>query len=153
MLRRVGCLINCRRIIHRRTIWTVIICVATTIMIPAAACASTAACNVSGEQPSEGGADPGVNRNIRCFSRVALAAADRIRRQKPFHALNVSGWCAKVFGPSILRQAIHFAPGAIPIWLPMPSSPIAVPVVWLPWPSSSQGKGESLPQGLLRCHG
>ena len=30
---------------------------------------------------------------------------------------------------SIMRQAIHFAPGAIPIWLPIPSSPIIVPVV------------------------
>ena len=25
---------------------------------------------------------------------------------------------------SMLRQPIHLAPGAIPIWLPMPSSPI-----------------------------
>ena len=33
---------------------------------------------------------------------------------------------------SMLRQPIHFAPGAIPIWLPIPSSPIIVPVVWLP---------------------
>ena len=49
---------------------------------------------------------------------------------------------------SKLRQPIHFAPGAIPIWLPMPSSPIAVPRVWLPWKKSSQGKGELLPQGL-----
>ena len=30
---------------------------------------------------------------------------------------------------SMLRQPIHFAPGAIPIWLPPPSSPIMVPVV------------------------
>jgi hypothetical protein len=49
---------------------------------------------------------------------------------------------------SMFRQPIHFALGAIPIWLPMPSSPIIVPVVWLPWPRSSQGKGESFPQGL-----
>ena len=49
---------------------------------------------------------------------------------------------------SMLRQPIHFAPGAIPIWLPAPSSPIAVPVVWVPWKKSSQGNGESLPQGL-----
>jgi hypothetical protein len=49
---------------------------------------------------------------------------------------------------SMLRQPIHFAPGAIPIWLPMPSSPIAVPIVCVPCPLSSQGKGESLPQGL-----
>jgi hypothetical protein len=50
---------------------------------------------------------------------------------------------------SMLRQPIHFAPGAIPIWLVPPSSPIAVPVVWLPWKKSSQGNGESFPQGLL----
>jgi hypothetical protein len=29
----------------------------------------------------------------------------------------------------MLWQPIHFAPGAMPIWLPMPSSPIIVPVV------------------------
>ena len=28
---------------------------------------------------------------------------------------------------SMLRQPIHFAPGAIPIWLPMPSSPMRSP--------------------------
>ena len=50
------------------------------------------------------------------------------------------------------RHPIHFAPGAIPIWLPMPSSPIAVPAVWLPWPLSSQGNGESLPQGYRHHH-
>jgi hypothetical protein len=49
---------------------------------------------------------------------------------------------------SMLRQAIHFAPGAIPIWLPAPSSPIAVPVVCEPWKKSSQGCCESFPQGL-----
>jgi len=49
---------------------------------------------------------------------------------------------------SMLRQPIHLAPGAIPIWLPIPSSPIAVPVVWVPWKKSSQGNGESFPQGL-----
>ena len=39
----------------------------------------------------------------------------------------------------MFRQPIHFAPGATPIWLPAPSSPTAVPVVWVPWPLSSQG--------------
>ena len=48
----------------------------------------------------------------------------------------------------MLWQPIHFAPGAMPIWLPIPSSPMAVPRVWLPWKKSSQGKGESFPQGL-----
>ena len=41
-------------------------------------------------------ADPGVTRNIGCFGRVALigCAVERVRRQEPFHALDVSGWCA-----------------------------------------------------------
>ena len=63
------------------------------------------------------------------------------------HSMHRAG-VVKFAGPSIIRHAIHFAPGAMPIWLPMPSSPIMVPVVWLPWESSSQGKGESFPQGL-----
>ena len=33
---------------------------------------------------------------------------------------------------SMLRQPIHFALGAIPIWLPCPSSPTMVPVVCVP---------------------
>jgi len=33
---------------------------------------------------------------------------------------------------SMFRQPIHFAPGAMPIWLPWPSSPIIVPVVCEP---------------------
>ena len=49
---------------------------------------------------------------------------------------------------SMLRQAIHFAPGAIPIWLVPPSSPIAVPVVWLPWKKSSQGTGRVVAAGV-----
>ena len=49
---------------------------------------------------------------------------------------------------SMLRQPIHLAPGAIPIWFPAPSSPITVPMVWVPWKISSQGSGESFPQGL-----
>ena len=37
---------------------------------------------------------PSVNGDIRSFKRVALAAAYRVRRKKPFHALEVSGRCA-----------------------------------------------------------
>jgi hypothetical protein len=50
---------------------------------------------------------------------------------------------------SMLRQPIHFAPGAIPIWLTPPlseSRPTAVPMVWVPWKKSSQGTGELAPQ-------
>jgi hypothetical protein len=36
-------------------------------------------------------------------------------------------------------QAIHWAPGAMPTWLPAPSSPTMVPVVCVPWPLGSVG--------------
>jgi hypothetical protein len=42
----------------------------------------------------ERGAVPCVHRNIGSFQWVALAAADRIRRKKPFHAFEVSGRCS-----------------------------------------------------------
>ena len=57
------------------------------------------------------------------------------RGHEELEALRVRG---RVPTPwSMLRQPIHFAPGATPIWFPEPSSPIEVPVVWLPWPLSS----------------
>ena len=37
---------------------------------------------------------PSVNGNVGSFKRIALAAAYRVRRKKPFHALEVSGRCA-----------------------------------------------------------
>ena len=37
---------------------------------------------------------PGVIRDIGSSERVALAASYRIRRQEPFHALEISGRCA-----------------------------------------------------------
>src|SRR5262249_12724559 len=115
-------------------------------MIPAAACASTAACNVSAEHPSEGGHShelfvmSGALVGSGSFSLIRVGA-----RNHCMHSIYRAG--VPVLA-SMLRQPIHFAPGAIPIWLPMPSSPIIVPVVWLPWELSSQGKGESLPHGL-----
>ena len=53
-----------------------------------------AACNVLTEQPSDRRAMPSVNGNVRSFKRIALAAAYRVRRKEPFHALEVSGRCA-----------------------------------------------------------
>ena len=38
--------------------------------------------------------------------------------------------------------AIHCAPGATPIWLPAPSSPTMVPMVWVPWPLLSHGAAD-----------
>ena len=38
--------------------------------------------------------------------------------------------------------AIHFAPGATPIWLPAPSSPTMVPIVWVPWSLLSHGAAD-----------
>src|SRR4030095_13715651 len=46
----------------------------------------------------------------------------------------------------MLRQPIHFAPGATPILLEPPSSPTIVPIVCVPWSVSSHGNGESGPQ-------
>ena len=37
---------------------------------------------------------PSVNGDVRSFKRIALAAAYRVRRKEPFHALEVSGRCA-----------------------------------------------------------
>jgi len=37
---------------------------------------------------------PSVNGNVRSFKRIALAAANGVRRKEPFHALEVSGRCA-----------------------------------------------------------
>ena len=34
---------------------------------------------------------------------------------------------------SMQRQPIQRACGAMPIWLPAPSSPTIVPIVWVPW--------------------
>ena len=61
------------------------------------------------------------------------------------HSVYVSGL---PFPWSMLRQPIHFAPGATPIWCSAPSSPTAVPVVCVPWPWSSHGTMEVNPQGF-----
>jgi hypothetical protein len=58
------------------------------------------------------------------------------------HSEYVSGVPAPWF---MLRQPIHFASGATPIWLE-PSEPTMVPIVCVPWSVSSQGSGESKPQ-------
>src|SRR5690606_17322505 len=43
--------------------------------------------------------------------------------------------------------AIHFAPGATPIWLLPPPSPTMVPMVWVPWPLLSHGEAPQIPVG------
>jgi hypothetical protein len=49
----------------------------------------------------------------------------------------------------MLRQPIHFAPGATPIsLLPAETWPTAVPTVCVPWPLSSQGAVVFAPQEL-----
>src|SRR5215831_5257049 len=102
-------------------------CAADTIMMPAAACASTAACNVSNEQPSEAGHSQelmvisGALVGSPCPPPIGYGA-----RNHSMHSMYRAG---VPLPTSMLRQPIHCAPGAIPIWLPLPSSPIAVPVV------------------------
>src|SRR6266496_163375 len=122
-------------------------CAADIIIIPAAACASTAACNVSAEQPSEGGHSQELLVMSGALVGSGLPPPIWVgARNHSIHSMYLAGVPALA---SMLRQPIHFAPGAIPIWLPAPSSPMAVPVVCEPWKKSSQGNGESLPQGLL----
>src|SRR5215204_5859703 len=41
--------------------------------------------------------------------------------------------------------AIHRAPGATPIWLPVPSSPSMVPIVCEPWLLLSHGASDGVP--------
>src|SRR6185369_17146044 len=115
--------------------------------MPAAAWASTAACNVLAEQPS----DAGQPHELMVMSGALVGSGSlplmRVgARNHCMHSMYLVGvptpW-------SMLRQPIHFAPGAIPIWLPAPSSPMAVPVVCVPCPLSSQGNCESFPHGLL----
>src|SRR5437763_17069381 len=115
-------------------------------MMPAAACASTAACNVSKEQPSEAGHSQELLVMSGALVGSGLPPPIWVgARNHSIHSMYLAGVPALA---SMLRQPIHFAPGAIPIWLPVPSSPIIVPVVWLPLASSSHGKGASLPQGF-----
>src|SRR6267143_442029 len=109
-------------------------------------CIGTAACSVPAEQPSEGGHSQELLVISGAF--VGSGSPPPIRvgaRNHCMHSMYLAGVPALA---SMLRQPIHFAPGAIPIWLPAPSSPTIVPVVWLPWARSSQGSGESFPQGL-----
>src|SRR6476661_8299132 len=121
-------------------------CAADTIIIPAAACASTAACNELVEQPSEAGQPQELI--VISGALVGSGSLPLIRVGARNHCMH-SMYLAGVPLPwSMLRQPIHFAPGAIPIWLPAPSSPMAVPVVWEPWKKSSQGACVSFPQGL-----
>src|ERR1035437_6841647 len=90
--------------------------------IPAARTASTMLWRVSKEQPSLGG-----HSHELLMESGALEGSPwppptgygAIRNWK--HSV----YCAGVPLPpeSMLRQAIHFAPGATPTWLPCPSSP------------------------------
>src|SRR4030095_9580037 len=119
---------------------------ATTIIMPAAAWASTAACNVLAEQPSEAGQPQELI--VISGALVGSGSLPLIRVGARNHCMHSRYLPGVPFPWSMLRHPIHFAPGAIPIWLPAPSSPMAVPVVWEPWESSSHGNGESVPQGL-----
>src|SRR5262249_51141401 len=102
-------------------------CAADTIIMPAAACASTAACNVSNEQPSSAGQYQELMVMSGAFVGSGLPPPIWVgARNHSMHSMYRSGVPVPT---SMLRQPIHCAPGAIPIWLPAPSSPIAVPVV------------------------
>ena len=87
---------------------------ATTIIMPASAWASTAACNVLAEQPSEGGQVQELIVTSGAFvgSPCRAPPTGFGARKNSMHSMYVAGvplpW-------SMLRQPIHFAPGAMPI--------------------------------------
>ena len=93
-------------------------------------------------------ATPGVNGNVRRLGRVALVrvAADRVRRQEKFHALDVSGRCANAH--------VHVA-ATDPLGARRHSNLVRATVVAdrcasgvSPWKKSSQGCGEIVTAGL-----
>ena len=103
---------------------------ATTIMTPAARLGFDGSLQCGSRTAFLRPAIPGVVSDIRSFGRIPSPdAAYRVRGKEKFHVLDASGRCNQVGNWSILRHAIHFAPGVIPIWLPAPSSPIAMPMV------------------------
>src|SRR6476469_8222322 len=102
-------------------------CAADTIIIPAAACDSTAACNVGAEHPSEGGHSQELL--VMSGALVGSGSVPLIRvgaRNHCMHSIYLAGVPKCEF---MLRQPIHFAAGAMPIWLPCPSSPLIGPGV------------------------
>ena len=98
--------------------------------MPAAACASTATCKVLAEQPSDGGHSQELL--VISGALVGSGSLPSIRvgaRNHCMHSMYLAG--VPTFA-SMLRHPIHFAAGAMPIWLPAPSSPTIVPVVCVP---------------------
>jgi hypothetical protein len=61
----------------------------------------------------------------------------------PLRSVGASIHCDERSSVSSLGQqplaAIQVTAGATPIWLPVPSSPTIVPIVWVPWPFASHG--------------
>ena len=120
---------------------------ATDMKTPAARMLSIAVCRLPAEQPSSGGHEYELPTTFGRLLGSGLAPFSSVGARKNWrHSMYVLGRPVPL---SMLRQAIHFAPGASPIWLPAPSSPTAVPMTWVPWPKSSHGVFELKPQTLL----
>src|SRR5690349_11100610 len=105
---------------------------ATTVMMPAARCASTAACRSAAEHPSDGGHPHELI--VTCGARdgspcAGVPPTGYGARNHSKHSRYVEGLPTSL---SMLRQPIQRAPGAMPIWLAPPSLPTAVPVVCVP---------------------
>jgi len=81
---------------------------ATTIWIPAARCACTAACNVSARTTFRRRTTPGVIGNVWCLCWVALTWVPAYwvsARKNSMHSMYLAG-VPMFTGPSIFRQAI-----------------------------------------------
>ena len=118
----------------------------TTTSMPAARTFSTTVFRTLGSvQPSLGGQPQELLMTCGALVGSGFWSLQVRRRDEPLEALGVASpgvplpW-------SMFRQPIHFAPGAMPIWLPPPSSPTIVPIVCVPWSVSSHGATASWPQ-------
>ena len=90
--------------------------------MPAACVLFTMVSSSLGGAAFAGRATPAVVHHVRAQGGVGVVAVQVGGCDEELEALCVA-WRECRCPTSMLRQPIHFAPGATPIWLPAPSSP------------------------------
>src|SRR5215470_20168038 len=120
--------------------------------MPAARTLSTAVCKLPAVHCSSGGHAYELPITFGRLDGSGLLPFRSVGARKNCrHSMYVLG---RPTPSSMFRHAIHLAPGATPIWLPLPSSPTAVPIVCVPCEmpvivSSSHGAFRLKPHGLV----
>jgi hypothetical protein len=89
----VSCRVKSRRILHRGTIRSGVLCGGYHHDTSRSLCLHSSLQGVK-RTTFRRRALPGVVSNIRGLGRIGIAAADPGRRKEPLHALDVPGWCA-----------------------------------------------------------